>query len=110
MCIRDRLRDEEGRAWWMLTTLTDQVLGEISHMRYIDVYKRQGSQWISLAARHSGPLCPRAIPNLPDCFWKKGLAIARVFRLLDEEIYNVVINLSDEMAHIAKFYNLKSAS
>ena len=32
------LRDEEGRAWWMLTTLTDQVLGEISHMRYIDSF------------------------------------------------------------------------
>ncbi len=30
------LREEEGRAWWMLTTLTDQVLGEISHMWYID--------------------------------------------------------------------------
>ena len=30
------LRKEEGRAWWMLTTLTDQVLGEISHMWYID--------------------------------------------------------------------------
>ncbi len=30
------LREEEGRAWWMLTTLTDQVLGEIPHMRYID--------------------------------------------------------------------------
>lgn len=30
------LKEEEGRAWWMLTTLTDQVLGEISHMRYID--------------------------------------------------------------------------
>ena len=29
------LREEEGRAWWMLTTLTDQVLGEIPHMRYI---------------------------------------------------------------------------
>ena len=27
------LREEEGRAWWMLTTLTDQVLGEIPHMR-----------------------------------------------------------------------------
>ena len=25
------LREEEGRAWWMLTTLTDQVLGEIPH-------------------------------------------------------------------------------
>ena len=25
----------KGRAWWMLTTLTDQVLGEIPHMRYI---------------------------------------------------------------------------
>ena len=32
------LRDEEGRAWWMLTTFTDQVLGEISHMRYIDSF------------------------------------------------------------------------
>ena len=32
------LREAEGRAWWMLTTLTDQVLGEISHMRYIDSF------------------------------------------------------------------------
>ena len=30
------LREAEGRVWWMLTTLTDQVLGEIPHMRYID--------------------------------------------------------------------------
>ncbi len=30
------LEEEEGRVWWMLTTLTDQVLGEISHMWYID--------------------------------------------------------------------------
>ncbi len=37
-------------------------------------------------------------------------AIARVFGLLDEEIYDAVINHSDELAHIAKFYNLKSAS
>ena len=32
------LREEEGRAWWMLTTFTDQVLGEIPHMRYIDSF------------------------------------------------------------------------
>lgn len=32
------LQEEEGRAWWMLTTLTDQVLGEIPHMRYIDSF------------------------------------------------------------------------
>ena len=32
------LREEEGRAWWMLTTLTDQVLDEIPHMRYIDSF------------------------------------------------------------------------
>ena len=31
-----KLQEEEGRVWWMLTTLTDQVLGEISHMWYID--------------------------------------------------------------------------
>lgn len=29
------LEENEGKAWWILTTLTDQVLGEISHMRYI---------------------------------------------------------------------------
>ena len=32
------LQEAEGRVWWMLTTLTDQVLGEISHMRYIDSF------------------------------------------------------------------------
>ena len=32
------LREEEGRVWWMLTTLTDQVLGEVPHMRYIDSF------------------------------------------------------------------------
>ena len=32
------LPEEEGRAWWLLTTLTDQVLGEIPHMRYIDAF------------------------------------------------------------------------
>ena len=32
------LREAEGRVWWMLTTLTDQVLGEIPHMRYIDAF------------------------------------------------------------------------
>ena len=37
-------------------------------------------------------------------------AIANVFGLLDNEVYDVVINHSDELAHIAKFYNLKSAS
>lgn len=29
------LRENENKVWWMLTTLTDQILGEISHMRYI---------------------------------------------------------------------------
>lgn len=30
--------EEENGVWWMLTTLTDQVLGEIPHMRYIDSF------------------------------------------------------------------------
>ena len=37
-------------------------------------------------------------------------AIAEAFGLLDEEIYDAVINKSEEIAHIAQFYNLKSAS
>ena len=32
------LQENEGRVWWMLTTLTDQVLGEIPHMRYIESF------------------------------------------------------------------------
>ena len=33
------LRDEEDRAWWMLFTLTDQALGEIPHMRYVERFQ-----------------------------------------------------------------------
>ena len=35
--------------------------------------------------------------------------IASAFGLLDEEIYDAVIYKSEEIAHIAQFYNLKSA-
>ncbi|MFR1480427.1 MAG: DUF2185 domain-containing protein, partial [Hydrogeniiclostridium mannosilyticum] len=61
------LREEEGRAWWMLTTLTDQVLGEILHMRYIDSFD-------VLEA-------PRAEPSilmsqLPDKLREKGLELS----------------------------------
>lgn len=37
-------------------------------------------------------------------------AIADAFGLLDEEIYDVIINESDKMACICKFYNLSTAS
>lgn len=33
------LKDEEGQAYWALTTLTDQILGEIPHMRYVDAFE-----------------------------------------------------------------------
>lgn len=32
------LKENENHVWWMLTTLTDQVLGEIPHMKYIDSF------------------------------------------------------------------------
>ena len=32
------LQKDEDKVWWMPTTLTDQVLGEISHMRYINSF------------------------------------------------------------------------
>ena len=37
-------------------------------------------------------------------------AIAEAFGLLDEDIYNVIINESDKMAHICEFYKLSTAS
>ena len=36
-------------------------------------------------------------------------AIAEAFELLDEEIYDAVINRSENLAHIANFYNFKDA-
>ena len=61
------LREEEGRAWWMLTTLTDQVLGEIPHMRYIDSFdvleepKAESSMLMS---------------QLPDALKERGLELS----------------------------------
>lgn len=36
--------------------------------------------------------------------------IAQLFGILDEEIYDIIINRSEQLAHICEFYNLKSAS
>ena len=57
------LEEEEGRAWWMLTTLTDQVLGEIPHMRYI-------ASFDVLEAPRAEPSIPMS--HLPDKLKEKG--------------------------------------
>ena len=57
------LEEEEGRVWWMLTTLTDQVLGEIPHMRYIDSFD-------VLEAPRAEPSIPMS--QLPDKLKEKG--------------------------------------
>ena len=57
------LEEEEGRVWWMLTTLTDQVLGEIPHMRYIDSFD-------VLEAPRADPSIPMS--QLPDKLKEKG--------------------------------------
>ena len=57
------LEEEEGRAWWMLTTLTDQVLGEIPHMRYIGSFD-------VLEAPRAEPSIPMS--QLPDKLKEKG--------------------------------------
>ena len=57
------LREAEGRAWWMLTTLTDQVLGEIPHMRYIGSFD-------VLEAPRAEPSIPMS--QLPDKLKEKG--------------------------------------
>ena len=55
--------EAEGRVWWMLTTLTDQVLGEIPHMRYIDSFD-------VLEAPKAEPSIPMS--QLPDKLKEKG--------------------------------------
>ena len=61
------LEEEEGRAWWMLTTLTDQVLGEIPHMRYI------GSFDVLEAPRAEPSILPS---QLPDKLREQGLELS----------------------------------
>ena len=61
------LRKEEGRVWWMLTTLTDQVLGEIPHMRYIDSFDVLETPKEEPSVRMS---------RLPDKLKEKGLELS----------------------------------
>ena len=61
------LREEEGRVWWMLTTLTDQVLGEVPHMRYIDSFD-------VLEEPKAEPSFP--LSNLPDKLREKGVDLS----------------------------------
>lgn len=46
------LKENEGKVWWILTTYTDNILGEIAHMRYVDSYdileKEEDSPYITL--------------------------------------------------------------
>lgn len=61
------LREEEGRVWWMLTTLTDQVLGEIPYMRYIDSFDVLETPKEEPSVRMS---------RLPDKLKEKGLELS----------------------------------
>ena len=62
-----KLQEEEGRVWWMLTTLTDQVLGEIPHMRYIDSFD-------VLEEPKAEPSIP--LSQLPDHLKERGLELS----------------------------------
>ena len=61
------LAEEENRVWWMLTTLTDQVMGEIPNMRYIDTFD-------VLAGPKAEP--SEVLSHLPDMLKEKGLDLS----------------------------------
>ena len=76
--LADLKAKEEGRAWWMLTTLTDQLLGEISHMRWINDFELLDA--------------PRAVPgfllsDLPDKLRELGKDLALDAETLLENSY-----------------------
>lgn len=76
--LADLKAKEEGRAWWMLTTLTDQLLGEIPHMRWINDFELLDA--------------PRAVPgfllsNLPDKLRELGKDLALDAETLLENSY-----------------------
>ena len=67
------LGEYDGRVWWILTTLADQVLGEIPHMRYIDSFD-------VLEAPKEEPSV--LMSNLPDMLKEKGVDLS-----IDAETY-----------------------
>ncbi|MFR4435275.1 MAG: DUF4253 domain-containing protein [Sutterella wadsworthensis] len=76
--LADLKAKEEGRAWWMLTTLTDQLLGEIPHMRWINDFELFDA--------------PRAVPgfllsDLPDKLRELGKDLALDAETLLENSY-----------------------
>lgn len=76
--LSDLKAKEEGRAWWMLTTLTDQLLGEIPHMRWINDFELLDA--------------PRAVPgfllsDLPDKLRELGKDLALDAETLLENSY-----------------------
>ena len=76
--LADLKAKEEGRAWWMLTTLTDQLLGEIPHMRWINDFELLD--------------VPRAVPgfllsDLPDKLRELGKDLAFDAETLLENSY-----------------------
>lgn len=76
--LADLKAKEEGRAWWMLTTLTDQLLGEIPHMRWINDFELLDA--------------PRAVPgfllsDLPDKLRELGKDLAFDAETLLENSY-----------------------
>lgn len=76
--LADLKAKEEGRVWWMLTTLTDQLLGEIPHMRWINDFELLDA--------------PRAVPgfllsDLPDKLRELGKDLALDAETLLENSY-----------------------
>lgn len=61
------LREDKGRAWWMLSTLTDQVLGEIPSMAYIDAFDVVGAPKVKLSI---------PMTKLPQALEKMGLSLS----------------------------------
>lgn len=60
------LEQEEGNVWWMLSNLTDQTLGELAHMRYVDSFE-------VLSTPKAEPAM--TMEQLPDELRKQGFSV-----------------------------------
>lgn len=65
--LRPLLETDEGKVWWMITTLIDQILGEIPHMRYVDSF-----EVLDEPRKEPGIL----LSKLPEEFKKQGLDVS----------------------------------
>ena len=80
------------------------------HSYFFSAYKIYAQRWTLEVVFKEAKGLPELRKRIWEALQELIIAIANLFGLTDEEIYDAMINRSDEMNHICDIYKLKLAS